>query len=82
MDLQRRPLPDRAPRPDAHRHRAAVGLSSSSTRPSLWGRGWVTGVPGGLQCPHRLKQFIPEQRIAGDGKKFLGEAVTAAGLSR
>lgn len=37
----------------------------------------VTGVPGGLQCSHRLKQLIPEQRIAGDSEQLilLGEGV-------
>lgn len=59
-----------------HRHRAAVGLRQQ--HPSLVvGTRQVTGVPGGLQCPHRLKQLIPEQRIAGDGEqlKLLGEGV-------
>ena len=48
-----------------HRHRAAV-----CPGPSLAvGARLVTGVPGGLQCSHRLKQLIPEQRIAGDSEQ-------------
>ena len=54
-----------------HRHRATV-CPGQQQHPSLAvGARQVTGVPGGLQCPHRLKKFIPEQRIAGDGKQLI-----------
>ena len=59
-----------------HRHRAAV--CPGQQHPSLAvGARQVTGVPGGLQCSHRLKQLIPEQRIAGDSEQLilLGEGV-------
>ena len=52
-----------------HRHRAAVGPGQQQHPPLAVGTRQVTGVPGGLQCPHRLKQFIPEQRIAGDSEQ-------------
>jgi hypothetical protein len=60
-----------------HRHRAAVGLRQQQHPSLVVGTRQVTGVPGGLQCPHRLKQLIPEQRIAGDGEqlKLLCEGV-------
>ena len=81
MDLQLQVTPQighaRLTQGAGHRHRAAV-CPGQQQHPSLAvGARQVTGVPGGLQCPHRLKQLIPEQRIAGDSEQLilLGEGV-------
>lgn len=54
-----------------HRHRAAVGPGQQQHLSLVVGTRQVTSKPGGMQRPHRLKQLIPEQWIAGDGKQLV-----------
>ena len=54
-----------------HCHRMAIVPGQQQCPPLAVRAGQVAGKPGCLQCPHRLKQLIPEQRIPGDGKQLV-----------